>query len=75
MSSGQDAIPGASRERRMWHLYRLAHQFAIPSGNGIPGDSNVAFFAEGHCHLMYLYRDESTHTPLLDHVSFSNLLH
>ena len=35
--------------------YRPGYHFAIPSGDGRPGDPNGAFFADGRYHLMYLY--------------------
>ncbi len=34
---------------------RPGYHFAIPEDNGMPGDPNAAFFANGRYHLMYLY--------------------
>lgn len=63
------------REKLMADPYRPGYHFAIPDGNGVPGDSNGAFFADGRYHLMYLYRNESTNAFHWGHMSSIDLLH
>lgn len=55
--------------------YRPAWHFAIPYDNGMPGDPNGAFYAEGRYHLMFLYRNQNTQAYHWGHVSSSDLLH
>lgn len=62
------------RERLLSDPYRPAYHFCIPDGNGMPGDPNGAFFANGRYHLMYLYnREESGFC--WGHISSTDLLH
>lgn len=44
------------KERLIADPYRPGYHFAVPSDNGIPGDPNGAFYANGRYHLMYLYQ-------------------
>ena len=46
------------REKMLSDPYRPGYHFAIPEGDGRPGDSNGAFFADGRYHQMYLYKNE-----------------
>ncbi len=63
------------REKLLADPYRPGYHFAIPDGNGNPGDPNGAFFADGRYHLMYLYRSEITDGFHWGHVSSTDLLH
>lgn len=47
------------REKFITDPYRPKYHFACPGDNGIPGDANGAFFANGRYHLMYLYQCRS----------------
>lgn len=55
--------------------YRPRYHFAIPGDNGMPGDSNGAFFADGVYHLMYLYESSVTGGFHWGHMTSRNLLH
>ena len=55
--------------------YRPGYHFAIPDGNGTPGDPNGAFYADGRYHLMYLYANEATGGFHWGHISSIDLLH
>ena len=55
--------------------YRPTYHFAIPDDNGLPGDPNGAFYADGVYHLMYLYRNSSTNAFHWGHISSVDLLH
>ncbi len=63
------------RERMLADPYRPGYHFAIPDDLGIPGDPNGAFFADGRCHLMYLYRNSTTGGFHWGHMSSVDLLH
>ena len=63
------------REKLLGDPYRPGYHFAIPDGNGVPGDSNGAFFADGRYHLMYLYWNESSEAFHWGHMSSTDLLH
>jgi len=63
------------RERLLADLHRPGYHFAIPDGDGVPGDSNGAFYADGRYHLMYLYRDMATDGFHWGHLSSTDLLH
>ncbi|OXU15517.1 GH32 C-terminal domain-containing protein [Sedimentisphaera salicampi] len=43
------------REKLLSDPYRPGYHFCPPEGNGMPGDANGCFFANGRYHLMYLY--------------------
>ena len=63
------------RENLLSDPYRPAYHFAIPDGDGRPGDSNGAFFADGRYHLMYLYHNAQTDAFHWGHISSHDLLH
>lgn len=63
------------REKLLADPYRPGYHFAIPDGDGRPGDSNGAFYADGRYHLMYLYRSQVTHMFQWGHMSSLDLLH
>lgn len=63
------------REKLLADPYRPGYHFAIPDGNGVPGDSNGAFYADGRYHLMYLYWNETTQAYHWGHTSSIDLLH
>ena len=63
------------RERLLADPHRPGYHFAIPEGNGIPGDPNGAFFADGRYHLMYLYEHDETGGFHWGHLSSTDLLH
>ena len=63
------------REALLAQPWRPGYHFAVPDGNGMPGDPNGAFFADGRCHLMYLYRNDETNGYHWGHVSSVDLLH
>ncbi|MBQ8814251.1 MAG: glycoside hydrolase family 32 protein [Lachnospiraceae bacterium] len=63
------------REKLLSDPYRPGYHFAIPDGNGTPGDPNGAFFADGRYHLMYLYANEETGGFHWGHISSLDLLH
>lgn len=62
------------RERLMADTNRPAYHFAVPEGDGRPGDPNGAFYADGRYHLMYLYarQKEVYHWG---HISSIDLVH
>ncbi|OPZ27552.1 MAG: Levanase precursor [Lentisphaerae bacterium ADurb.BinA184] len=62
------------REKLMADPYRPGYHFAIPEGEGYPGDPNAAFYAAGRYHLMYLYR-RAGEGFAWGHVSSADLLH
>jgi beta-fructofuranosidase len=62
------------REHLLADPYRPAYHFAIPEGNGRPGDPNGAFFHNGRYHLMYLYERAGSGFSW-GHISSSDLLH
>lgn len=63
------------RDRLLADSHRPGYHFAIPGGNGTPGDPNGAFYAEGRYHLMYLYANEETGAFHWGHISSIDLLH
>ncbi len=63
------------RELLLKDDYRPAYHFAFPDDNGVPGDSNGAFYADGRYHLMYLYRNTTAQAYHWGHVSSTDLLH
>ena len=75
MTDGLDCSARIYRDRLTSDLTRPAYHFAIPDGNGVPGDANGAFWADGRYHLMYLYRNETTKAFHWGHISSIDLLH
>ncbi len=63
------------REKLLQDKYRPAYHFAIPDGDGRPGDVNGTFFADGRYHLMYLYKNYQTNGYHWGHISSGDLLH
>lgn len=63
------------RNRLLSDSHRPGYHFAIPDGNGTPGDPNGAFYADGRYHLMYLYANEETGGFHWGHISSIDLLH
>jgi len=63
------------RQKMLADPYRPGYHFAIPEDDGMPGDSNGAFFADGRYHLMYLYRSTVTNAFHWGHISSLDLLH
>lgn len=45
----------ALREKLLSDPYRPGYHFCVPEDQGMPGDPNGCFFANGRYHLMYLY--------------------
>lgn len=62
------------REQLMADPYRPGYHFAVPDDNGLPGDPNGCFYADGRHHLMYLYRREGGYFHW-GHVSSHDLVH
>ncbi len=62
------------REMLLTDPDRPGYHFATPEDNGYPGDCNMAFYANGRYHLMYLYRNYSDYFRL-GHMSSIDLLH
>jgi beta-fructofuranosidase len=62
------------RERLLGDEFRPGYHFAIPEDNGMPGDPNGAFFANGRYHLMYLY-DRRDVGFCWGHISSIDLVH
>lgn len=63
------------REKMLADPYRPGYHFVVPDDNGMPGDSNGAFFADGRYHLMYLYHNSGTDGFHWGHMSSIDLLH
>ena len=63
------------REKLLADPYRPGYHFAVPDGNGYPGDPNGAFFADGRYHLMYLYKSDIQNSYSWGHISSLDLLH
>jgi len=63
------------REKMLADPYRPGYHFVVPDDNGLPGDPNGAFFADGRYHLMYLYRNSANDSFHWGHVSSIDLLH
>lgn len=68
-------ITRAYQEELIRDPYRPRWHIAFPSDNGMPGDPNGAFFADGVYHLMYLYRNSETDGFHWGHLSSLDLLH
>ncbi len=62
------------REMLLQDPYRPGYHFCIPDGNGLPGDPNGYFYADGLHHLMYLYHHYDG-TFRWGHASSHDLLH
>ena len=62
------------RERLLRDPYRPRYHFCVPEGNGRPGDSNGAFWANGCYHLMYLYNRQGVGF-CWGHISSKDLVH
>lgn len=62
------------RERLLADPYRPRYHFCVPDDNGMPGDPNGAFYAQGRYHLMYLYNRTGSGF-CWGHVSSSDLVH
>ena len=65
----------AYREALLSDPYRPVWHFAVPDDNGVPGDPNGAFYADGRYHLMYLYRNTAKAAFHWGHISSHDLLH
>lgn len=62
------------RERLLDDPLRPRWHFAIPEDNGVPGDPNGCFFADGRYHLMYLY-DRAQAGFTWGHMTSVDLIH
>lgn len=62
------------REKLLDDPYRPGYHFCVPEDNGLPGDSNGCFYANGRYHLMYLY-NRSGVGFCWGHVSSKDLVH
>jgi len=62
------------REKLLNDPYRPRYHFAVPDGDGRPGDPNGCFYADGTHHLMYLYR-RGNGAFHWGHVTSRDLLH
>lgn len=63
------------REKMLRDPYRPTFHFTVPDDNGMPGDSNGAFYVDGVYHLMYLYKNSQTEAFHWGHISSVDLLH
>ena len=79
--SKDGAVPPAAvqsarllREKFMEDPYRPGYHFCVPEDNGMPGDPNGCFFANGRYHLMYLYNRTGSGFSW-GHVSSNDLVH
>ena len=79
--SKDDAVPPAVvqstrllREKLLEDPYRPGYHFCVPEDNGLPGDPNGCFYANGRYHLMYLYNRRGSGF-CWGHVSSKNLVH
>ncbi|MBR4888560.1 MAG: glycoside hydrolase family 32 protein [Clostridia bacterium] len=63
------------RETLLNDPHRPGYHFAIPEDNGIPGDPNGAFYADGVYHLMYLHKNSETNGFHWGHLTSTDLLH
>ena len=61
------------REKLLNDPYRPRFHFCVLDGEGVPGDPNGYFYADGRHHLMYLYR-RSNGTFHWGHASSADLL-
>lgn len=64
----------ALRERLLADPTRPRYHFCPPEDQGMPGDPNGAFFANGRYHLMYLY-NRSGSGFCWGHISSADLVH
>jgi beta-fructofuranosidase len=62
------------RERFLADPYRPTWHFCTPEDQGVPGDPNGAFYANGRYHLMYLYNRAGSGF-CWGHISSSDLVH
>lgn len=62
------------REQLLKDPFRPGYHFTMPDSNGIPGDPNGFFFAQGRYHMMYLYA-HADGTFHWGHASSLDLLH
>ena len=62
------------REKLLDDPYRPRYHFCIPEDNGMPGDANGAFYANGRYHLMYLYNRNAVGFSW-GHISSKDLVH
>ncbi len=62
------------RERMLADPYRPGYHFCVPEDQGMPGDPNGAFFANGAYHLMYLYNRTGSGF-CWGHISSVDLIH
>jgi len=79
--SGEGAVPTEVvrstrllRERLLEDSYRPGYHFCLPEDNGVPGDPNGCFFANGRYHLMYLYK-RAGGGFCWGHISSKDLIH
>lgn len=63
----------ALREQMLADPWRPAYHFVMPEDNGMPGDPNGAFYANGRYHLMYLFHDGQAF--VWGHASSADLVH
>ncbi|MDO5554890.1 MAG: glycoside hydrolase family 32 protein [Planctomycetia bacterium] len=62
------------REKFLNDPYRPGYHFVVPEDNGMPGDPNGCFYANGRYHLMYLY-SRTQGGYCWGHVSSHDLVH
>lgn len=62
------------RDKLLADKARPRYHFAAPGCNGYPGDPNMAFYADGRYHLMFLYNNPNDYFRL-GHLSSRDLLH
>lgn len=79
--SAHDPVPSSAvqssrvlREKLLDDPYRPRYHFCVPEDNGMPGDPNGCFFANGRYHLMYLY-NRSGVGFCWGHISSHDLVH
>ena len=62
------------REKLLDDPYRPGYHFCTPEDNGVPGDANGCFYANGRYHLMYLYNRKGSGF-CWGHISSKDLIH
>lgn len=62
------------REKLLDDPYRPGYHFCVPEDNGMPGDANGCFYANGRYHLMYLYNRRDVGF-CWGHISSKDLVH
>lgn len=62
------------REKLLDDPYRPGYHFCTPEDNGMPGDANGCFYANGRYHLMYLYNRKGSGF-CWGHISSKDLIH